>query len=98
MARAGEDPIDLTPGAAVAPRRGGARRGGPRHKKATPEPTVEIAPPPEETEPEAEGKPKRRRGSRGGRRHKKATAEAEVAPQEVAAEARPHGTRRTTTR
>ena len=148
MARAGEDPIDLAPGAAVAPGRSARRRlhpilpplpvpsianiepaasrrraaaeqhptfaetipdngaeakpkrrrgsrGGRRHKKAAaPEPTVEVAPPPEAAEPEeAEAKPKRRRGTRGGRKHKKAapaaTVEAAPPPEEAEAEAKP---------
>jgi len=89
MARAGEDPIDLTPGAAVAPRRNARRR---LHPILPPLPVPSIA----NIEPAAsrrraaaeqqsafaetapddgdEAKPKRRRGSRGGRRHKKAAA------------------------
>src|SRR3989337_895477 len=109
MARAGEDPIDLTPGAAVAPKRNARRR---LHPILPPLPVPSIA----NIEPAAsrrraaaeqppfaaatsengdEAKPNRRRG---GPRHKKATAEAEPAPQEVAAEARPQTRRRTTTR
>jgi len=89
MARAGEDPIDLTPGAAVAPRRNARRR---LHPILAPLPIPSIAniepaasrrraaaeqqPTFAETAPDNgdEAKPKRRRGSRGGRRHKKASA------------------------
>src|SRR3990172_2642038 len=89
MARAGEDPIDLTPGAAVAPKRNARRR---LHPILPPLPIPSIAniepaasrrraaaeqhPPFAETPPGNgdEAKPKRRRGSRGGRRHKKAAA------------------------
>src|SRR3990172_8909375 len=88
MARAGEDPIDLTPGAAVAPRRNARRR---LHPILPPLPVPSIANiEPAESRRRAaaeqstfaattsdngdEAKPKRRRGSRGGRRHKKPTA------------------------
>src|SRR3990172_8399457 len=89
MARAGEDPIDLTPGAAVAPRRNARRR---LHPILPPLPVPSIAniepaasprraaakqqPTFAETAPDngGEAKPKRRRGNRGGRRHKKAAA------------------------
>ena len=89
MARAGEDPIDLAPGAAVAPGRNARRR---LHPILPPLPVPSIAniepaasrrraaaeqhPTFAETTPDngAEAKPKRRRGSRGGRRHKKAAA------------------------
>src|SRR3972149_9140403 len=89
MARAGEDPIDLTPGAAVAPRRNARRR---LHPILAPLPIPSIAniepaasrrraaaeqhPSFAETAPDngTEAKPKRRRGSRGGRGHKKGAA------------------------
>src|SRR3990170_287143 len=89
MARAGEDPIDLTPGAAVTPRRNARRR---LHPILPPLPVPSIAniepaasrrraaaeqhPTFTETTPDngAEAKTKRRRGSRGGRRHKKTAA------------------------
>src|SRR3972149_6948147 len=113
MARAGEDPIDLTPGPAVAPKPNARRR---LHPILPPLPVPSIAniepaasrrraaaeqhPTFAETTPGNgdEAKPKRRRGTRGGRKHKKATSEAEAAPQEAAAEARPQTRRRTTTR
>jgi len=82
-------------GAETKPARRRGTRGGRRHKKAaTPEATVEVAPPPEAAEPEeAEAKPKRRRGTRGGRKHKKAapaaTVEAAPPPEEAEAEAKP---------
>jgi hypoxanthine phosphoribosyltransferase len=93
MARAGKDPIDLAPGAAVAPRHNARRR---LHPILPPLPVPSIAniePAASrrraaaeqqsafaETAPEDgnEAKPKRRRGSRGGRRHKKAAPEATV--------------------
>src|SRR3970282_465588 len=88
MARAGQGPIDLTPGAAVAPGRNARRL---LHPILPPLPVPSIAniepaasrrraaaeqPPFAATTSEngAEAKPKRRRGSRGGRRHKKPTA------------------------
>src|SRR3990170_2924807 len=89
MARAGEDPIDLTPGAAVAPQRNARRRLHPILPRlpvpsiANIEPAAsrrravaEQHPTFAETTPGNgdEAKPKRRRGSRGGRRHKKAAA------------------------
>jgi hypoxanthine phosphoribosyltransferase len=88
MARAGNDPIDLAQGAAVAPRRNARRR---LHPILPPLPVPSVA----DIEPAAsrrraaaeqppfapvtfdngdETKPKRRRGARGGRRHKKAPA------------------------
>src|SRR3990172_5140798 len=89
MARAGEDPIDLAPGAAVAPGRS-ARLRLPPILAPLPIPSIaniepaasrrraaaEQHPPFAETTPDngTEAKPKRRRGSRGGRRHKKAAA------------------------
>src|SRR3990170_2103157 len=88
MARAAEETLNLSPGAAVAPRRSARRRP---HPLLPPLPAPSVGPsapaasPPNQrkagqpssliltqTDSGVEAKPKRRRGSRGGRRHKKA--------------------------
>ena len=89
MARAGDDPIDLTPGAAVAPGRNARRRLHPILPPLPAPSIVNVEPAASrrraaaeqqsafaETAPDNDdvAKPKRRRGSRGGRRHKKTAA------------------------
>jgi hypoxanthine phosphoribosyltransferase len=87
MARAARDTLNLSPGAAVAPRHT-IRRPHPV-LPPLPAPTVELPEPtlltPTTADSAAETKPKRKRGTRGGRRHKKAgnaTATVEERPPE----------------
>src|SRR3989304_5010824 len=106
MARAGEDPIALTPGAAVAPKRNARRR---LHPILPPLPVPSIAniepaasrrraaaeqhPTFAETTPGNgdEAKPKRRRGTRGARKHRKAAPKATVEVAPPPEEVEPEG-------